>query len=91
VEAKFKSEKGDAMKNAVSQNQKQTAGGKDNAVQAGGQSLSQVELFVEELEEVIAPIRVMNHNETLARDAEDIELDVEELEEVIAPATSVRR
>ena len=44
-----------------------------------------ITLEVEELEEVIAPIRYPNHNETLARDAEEIELDVEELEEVIAP------
>ena len=43
------------------------------------------ELEVEELEEVIAPGRLINHNETLVRDQEAIELDVEELEEVIAP------
>ena len=42
-----------------------------------------IELNVEELEEVIAPGRRMNHNETLVRD--EIELSVEELEEVIAP------
>ena len=45
----------------------------------------EVELCVEELEEVIAPGRMRNHNETLVRDTEEIELDVEELEEVIAP------
>ena len=45
--------------------------------------VEEMELDVEELEEVIAPIRVMNHNETLVRDTEEIELEVEELEEVI--------
>ena len=44
-----------------------------------------IELDVEELEEVIAPGRYVNHNETLVRDQEAMELDVEELEEVIAP------
>ncbi len=44
-----------------------------------------ITLEVEELEEVIAPGRRINHNETLVREAEEIELDVEELEEVIAP------
>jgi hypothetical protein len=44
-----------------------------------------ITLEVEELEEVIAPNRVPNHNETFARDTEEIELAVEELEEVIAP------
>jgi hypothetical protein len=47
--------------------------------------IEEIELDVEELEEVIAPGRRINHNETLVRDAEAIELDVEELEEVIAP------
>ena len=50
-----------------------------------------VELNVEELEEVIAPVGTIpptgsplrNHNETLACD--EVELRVEELEEVIAP------
>ncbi len=46
---------------------------------------NEIELDVEELEEVIAPVRQPNHNETLVRDAEEIELEVEELEEVIAP------
>ena len=46
---------------------------------------NEIELDVEELEEVIAPARKPNHNETLVRDAEEIELEVEELEEVIAP------
>jgi hypothetical protein len=50
-----------------------------------------ITLEVEELEEVIAPGRIQNHNETFARDAEEIELDVEELEEVIAPVSGIRR
>ena len=47
------------------------------------------------MEEVIAPYRYPNHNETLtcdgeeielnAEETEEIELDVEELEELIAP------
>ena len=45
----------------------------------------EIELEIEELEEVIAPGRKMNHNETLLREAEEIELALEELEEVIAP------
>ena len=45
----------------------------------------EIELDVEELEEVIAPGRRYNHNETLVHDVEAIELDIEELEEVIAP------
>jgi hypothetical protein len=45
----------------------------------------EIELEIEELEEVIAPGRKMNHSETLVGDAEDIELEMEELEEVIAP------
>ena len=40
----------------------------------------EIELNVEELEEVIAPALISNHNETL-----EVELNVEELEEVIAP------
>ena len=43
--------------------------------------IEEIELNVEEMEEVIAPIIVWNHNETLA-----VDLRVEELEEVIAPA-----
>jgi hypothetical protein len=51
----------------------------------------EIELEIEELEEVIAPGRVANHNETMVRDGEEIELDVEELEEVIAPGFGVKR
>ncbi|MGH9839285.1 MAG: hypothetical protein ACREEM_10925 [Blastocatellia bacterium] len=40
-------------------------------------------LEVEEVEEVIAPRIVLNHNETLVGD--EVELNVEEMEEVIAP------
>jgi len=46
-----------------------------------------VELNIEEMEEVIAPKIVLNHNETLVSD--EIELDAEELEEVIAPRIAV--
>ena len=48
--------------------------------------LETITLEVEELEEVIAPGRKFNHNETLAHEAEGIEL-----EEVIAPISGVRR
>ena len=51
----------------------------------------EIELDVEELEEVIAPGRRLNHNETLVIDAEEVELEVEELEEVIAPIGGIRR
>ncbi|MBI1760169.1 MAG: hypothetical protein HYR56_01925 [Acidobacteria bacterium] len=40
----------------------------------------EIELNVEEMEAVIAPALVPNHNETL-----EVDLCVEELEEVIAP------
>jgi hypothetical protein len=43
--------------------------------------IEEIELNVEELEEVIAPLSGVNHNETL-----EVELDAEEMEEVIAPA-----
>ena len=43
----------------------------------------EINLEVEELEEVIAPILAANHNETIV--ADDVELSVEEMEEVIAP------
>ena len=51
-------------------------------------ALGEIELDVEELEEVIAPVgslpsTVWNHNETLV--SEEIDLSVEELEEFIAP------
>lgn len=42
----------------------------------------EIELNVEELEEVIAPWWLQNHNETV-----EVDLNIEELEEVIAPAT----
>ena len=44
----------------------------------------EIELNVEEIEEVIAPGRGVNHNETL-----EVDLGVEELEEVVAPGISV--
>ena len=50
-----------------------------------------ITLEVEELEGVIAPGRIQNHNETLVSDAEEIEFDVEELEEVNAPASGIKR
>src|SRR5262245_23116144 len=43
----------------------------------------EIELDAEELEEVIAPGIIANHNETLVND--EVELTVEEIEEVIAP------
>jgi hypothetical protein len=51
-------------------------------------AMNEIDLHVEELEEVIAPVgnpppTIWNHNETLV--SEEIELSVEELEEVIAP------
>lgn len=42
--------------------------------------VEEIELDVEEMEEVIAPLSGVNHNETL-----EVELDVEEMEEAIAP------
>jgi hypothetical protein len=45
----------------------------------------EIELSVEEIEEVIAPGWLNNHNETLISDSADIELNIEELEELIAP------
>src|SRR5215510_1733218 len=44
---------------------------------------AEIELDAEELEEVIAPGIIANHNETLVND--EVELMVEEIEEVIAP------
>src|SRR5262245_35178078 len=44
---------------------------------------AEIELDAEELEEVIAPGIIANHNETLVND--EVELAAEELEEVIAP------
>jgi len=51
--------------------------------------IEEITLEVEELEEVIAPGRGLNHNETLVCDGEEVELGAEELEEVIAPGISV--
>ena len=45
--------------------------------------VEEIELQVEEIEEVIAPALIANHNENL-----EVELDVEEIEEVIAPGWS---
>jgi hypothetical protein len=44
-------------------------------------------LNAEEIEEVIAPGIIANHNETIVTD--DVELNVEELEETIAPTPSI--
>src|SRR5215831_2408875 len=46
------------------------------------------DLFVEELEAVIAPKLAANHNETMVDDGAEIELQAEDLEEVIAPRLS---
>ena len=51
-------------------------------------NIEEVNLFVEELEDVIAPRLSANHNETMVSD-EEIELEVEELEDVIAPGISM--
>ena len=48
------------------------------------ETLDEIELSVEELEEVIAPGITRNHNETL-----EVDLTIEEMEEVIAPGTRV--
>ena len=48
-------------------------------------NVAEVHLFVEKLEDVIAPRLAANHNETMARDDEEINFEVEELEDVIAP------
>jgi hypothetical protein len=48
---------------------------------------AEIELNVEELEAVIAPGIIANHNETLVSD--EVELNVEELEETIAPTPSI--
>jgi hypothetical protein len=45
----------------------------------------EIELSVEEIEEVIAPALISNHNETLISESAEVELSVEEIEEVIAP------
>src|SRR5262245_66304040 len=42
-----------------------------------------VDLSYEDMEEVIAPLIMFNHNETIACD--EVELDAEKLEDVIAP------
>ena len=47
----------------------------------------EIELEVEEVEEVIAPITVMNHNETIFSD--EVQLNVDELEEVISPVVAM--
>ena len=46
--------------------------------------VEEIELNVEEIEEVIAPGKGMNHNESL-----EVDLDVEELEEVVAPGKGI--
>lgn len=55
---------------------------------AKGLFVEEVDLFIEELEDVIAPgVDLGNHNETMASD-DEIDLQVEELEDVIAPRLS---
>ena len=76
--------KGDTMKaNKVDHNQVGPAKGK--SVETTVCNVEEVDLFVEGLEDVIAPRLAANHNETMARDDEEIKLEVEELEDVIAP------
>lgn len=61
---------------------------KGKSVETTVSNIEEVNLFVEELEDVIAPRISFNHNETMARDDEEIQLEVEELEDVIAPRLS---
>ena len=51
--------------------------------------VEEIVLEVEVLEDVIAPGKTFNHNETLVSDEEEIQLEVEDLEDVIAPGVSV--
>ena len=46
--------------------------------------VEEIELHVEEIEEMIAPALVQNHNETVVAD-----LEVEELEAMIAPGAII--
>jgi hypothetical protein len=48
-------------------------------------SALEVTLDVEELEDVIVPLIVANHNETMLEHSEEVYLEVEDMEEVIAP------
>ena len=68
---------GEFIKSQMKQNEKENT------------KIEEITLEVEELEEVIAPGRGLNHNETLVCDGEEVELGAEELEEVIAPGISV--
>ena len=53
-------------------------------------SMREIEMEVEELEERIAPgMRLANHNETLLLDEQDIDMNIEELEQIIAPGTMI--
>jgi hypothetical protein len=51
-------------------------------------AVKEADLFVEELEEVIAPKIAINHNEAMVFD-EETNLEVEELEDVIAPKIAI--
>jgi hypothetical protein len=54
VEARFKPKKGEAMNNYAKHNQTQVGTANDNSAGAV-RNIEEVELFVEELEQVIAP------------------------------------
>jgi hypothetical protein len=85
VEAKSQIEEGEAMKNYTKTNQTRTGTASQGNDKGSAACLTEVDLLIEELEEMIAPGRKYNHTQTFVRDAGEIELDVEELEEVIAP------
>ncbi|HWQ35230.1 MAG TPA: hypothetical protein VNQ79_20460 [Blastocatellia bacterium] len=53
----------------------------------GDRVTDEIELTIEEIEEVIAPRIVINHNETIVVDK--AELVVEEVKETLAPTPSI--
>ncbi|MDQ3665495.1 MAG: hypothetical protein M3410_02655 [Acidobacteriota bacterium] len=70
--------------NASSLDRNENGPAKAKSVETTVSDIEEVNLFVEELEDVIAPKIVLNHNEAMVSD-EEIELEVEEIEDVIAP------
>ena len=83
----IQNEKGDSMKaNSLDCNENGPAKGK--SVETTVCNIEEVNLFVEELEDVIAPRLAANHNETVVDD-EEIDLSAEVLEETLAPTPSI--
>ena len=77
------------MKNYNKRSETQIAAVGNNSANPKSLNMEDVDLFIEQLEEVIAPASDIfrhNHNETLVHNTEEIELEVEDLEEVIAPS-----